>query len=341
MVERRLSGLLANGHPRQPESDDRGIHSLKIDSTSIRIAAFVPLLLVAFAGTGFAADSPDTSEAPGSVAEQEAPATAEGASSVTAETEAPQLRGRVKRWGMIFSGFLVSFDTKMRWETPAPIDPELDLEEDLGLEDEQSRVRFETVLRVSKRSILSLEYIRLRRASVRAVLSKPIIWEDEIFLPGATVESDFDTDIYKFAWTWSAVRKPWFDLGITAGISAIDFSASLRGILTSSGGPGTPEFRSMEEETAVYPVPVLGIRLGGNLRHNLLLRGHAQYFRYTDDKLGAELLDALVALEYIPFNHVGFGVGYDYFEVKYRQDRDNLEIGYLFEGPIVYLRLLY
>jgi hypothetical protein len=278
---------------------------------------------------------------PNRKAEQEAPATTEGASSVTAETEAPQPRGRVKRWGMIFSGFLVSFDTKIRWETPAPIDPVLDLEEDLGLADEQSRVRFETLFRVSKRSILSLEYIRLRRASVRAVLSKPIMWEDELFQIGAIVESDFDTDIYKFAWTWSAVSKPRFDLGITAGISAIDFSASLRGILTAGGVPVTPEFRNKEEEAAIYPVPAFGIRLGGSLRHDLLLRGHVQYFRYTDDKLGAELIDALVALEYIPFNHVGFGVGYDYFDVTYRAEKDNLEIGYLFEGPIVYLRLLY
>jgi hypothetical protein len=242
---------------------------------------------------------------------------------------------------MILSGFLVSFDTRIRWETSAPIAPEVDFEDDLGLEDEQSRVRFATVLRLSKRSILNLEYVRLRRSSVRTVLSKPIFWEDELFQTGATVESDFDTDIYKIAWSWSAIMKPRFDLAITAGLSAIDYRASLRGIVTSGGLPGTPEFRSEEEEAAIYPVPVVGIRLAGSLRHDLLLRGHVQYFGYRDDKLRAELVDALVALEYVPFDHVGFGLGYDYFDVNYRQDKDNLEVRYLFQGPIVYLRLLY
>jgi len=319
----------------------RELFFLQLNLAPLRLVALVALLLATFAATGFAAESPESTEARQSstAPETSSPARADG--EAEADRESPAPRGRIKRWGLTFSGFLVSFDTRLRWETSLPVTPEIDLEQDLGLDEELTRARFGAALRVGKRSLLSLEYIRLRRASVQTVLSDPIVWDDELFRAGARVESDFDTDIYKLGWTWSAVRKPRFDLALSLGISAIDFAASIRGIATAGGGPGTPEFRNEEEEALVAPVPVIGIRLGGNLRHDLIVRGHAQYFRYTDDKLGAELIDVLVAVEYIPFTHVGFGLGYDYFDIRYRQDKYDLEVRYLFEGPIIYLRLLY
>ncbi len=262
--------------------------------------------------------------------------------SSAAKAASPAPRGRIDRWGVTFAGFVVSFDTRARWQVSnAPVDPAIDLEDTLGLEEKQTRARLEVVFRVGKRSVLSLEYIRLRRDAIQTVLVEDIMWGDEIFMAGATVESDFDTDVYKLGWTWSVVKKPRFDLGLTAGISAVDIAAGIRGIATAAGGPGTPDFRSEEEEKILAPIPVLGIRLAGNLLHDLFLRGHIQYFRYKDDKLGAEFIDALVAFEYIPFEHVGFGAGYDFFEIKYGQAKDDLQIRYTFDGPIVYVRLLF
>ncbi len=265
-----------------------------------------------------------------------------GAISSAAEAASPPSRGRIDRWGLTLAGFAVDFNTNARWQTTnAPVEPFIDLEDDLGLEEKLTRARLEVVLRVGKRSLLSLEYIRLRRDAAQTRLIEDIMWGDEIFTAGATVESDFDTDVYKFSWTWSAVRKPRFDLGLTAGISAIDLAAGIRGVATASGGPGPPEFRQEEEEKIIAPVPVIGIRFDANLWHDLFLRGHAQFFRYNDDKLSFEFIDTLLAFEYIPFEHVGFGAGYDYFEIEYRQQKDDLQIRYIFEGPIVYVRLLF
>ena len=158
--------------------------------------------------------------------------------SSAAEAASPPPRGQIDRWGLTFAGFVSSFDTQARWQVSnAPLDPFIDLEDTLGLEEKLTRARLEAVFRVGKRSTLSLEYIRLRRDAIQTILVEDIMWGDEIFMAGATVESDFDTDVYKFGWTWSVVRKPRFDLGLTAGISAIALAAGIRGIATATGGP--------------------------------------------------------------------------------------------------------
>jgi hypothetical protein len=262
--------------------------------------------------------------------------------SSTAGAASSPPRGRIDRWGLTFAGFLVNFDTRARWEVSnAPVDALIDLEDILGLEENLTRARLDAVLRVGKRSVLNFEYLRLHRDSNQTVLVDDIMWGDEIFMAGAKVESDFDTDVYKFGWTWSAVKKPRFDLGLSVGISAIYLAAGIRGIATASGGPGSPEFFEEEREEVLAPVPVFGISVGGHLWRSFYLRGHAQYFRFTNDKLKAEFIDTLVAFEYLPFEHVGFGVGYDYFELSYEQDKDDLQVSYIFDGPFVYLRLVY
>jgi hypothetical protein len=237
---------------------------------------------------------------------------------------------------------MTDFDTKARWNDSTLGQGTLvSLENDLGLDDDRTQARVEAVFRVGKRSVLNVGYFRLRRSAELKVIDKEIQWGDRIFAAGAGVETDFDSDVYKVSWAYTLLRRPRFAFGLSAGISAFDLSGSIRGVATASGGSGTPAFRAEEKDELLAPVPVIGIHVAGHLRHNLILRGHGQFFSYGQDDWDVEFLDYLVLLEYIPFEHVAFGIGYDYFSIDYKQDKDDLQANYTFDGLTLVLRLVF
>jgi hypothetical protein len=288
-------------------------------------------LCIAFSGAGFAAAQQSSDDQD---------------RSTEAQAEEPRQpstqRGGVARWSITFAAFVTDFDTKARWDDKTLGDGTLiSLEKDLGLDEDLTKARVDGVVRLGKRSHLNVGYLRLRRSAARKVLEREIVWGDQVYELNATVETDFDTDVYKVGWAYTLFKKPRFAFGISAGVSAFDLAGSIRGIAAAGGGQGSAEFQEEEAEELLAPVPVIGIHGVGSLRRDLILRAHGQFFTYDDGEWDVEFVDYLVALEYIPFEHVGFGLGYDWFSIEYRQDKYDLRADYEFEGVTVFVRAIY
>ncbi|MBW2471740.1 MAG: hypothetical protein JRE18_06650 [Deltaproteobacteria bacterium] len=246
----------------------------------------------------------------------------------------------VGRWSIAIAGFVTSFDTSARWDTDVPgPGAGIDVEELLGLDDRLTKLRIDGVYRLGRRSFLNAGVLSLHRSSERVVLDRTIEWGDRIFELGATVSSDFDTDVYRVGWSYNLYSGRRTRVGASVGLSVFDLFGGIRGVATADGDPGSAEFRDAETEKILAPVPVVGFRVGVDLGQKWTLAGHAQLFKYKDDSWDVEHLDTYLALEYLALDHWSMGAGYDFFKIEYGQDRDDLQARYTFDGLMVFVRV--
>jgi hypothetical protein len=252
-------------------------------------------------------------------------------------------KGLSDRWQINFGYYLVDFDTNVRWDSEElGTGTSINLEDDLGLDDERSDLRIDSFFRFGRKHRLNLGYLFLGRAAKRVVLDEQIEFEGVIFDVGASVESDFDTQSVKVAYSYSFVNNGRVDFGISAGLSTFYFEAGIAGdgTIVVEGEP--IERFVVAEEKLIAPVPVGGIRFEYTIRPRLIFRTAAQYFAIGLDGWEADLYDWVASIDYYPGKHIGFGVAYDFTGIRYiDKGSDRLEFNYDYSGLVLYLNLNY
>jgi len=252
-------------------------------------------------------------------------------------------KGLSDRWQINFGYYLVDFDTNVRWDSEElGKGTSIDLEDDLGLDDKRSDLRIDGFYRFGRKHRLNLGYLFLGRAATKVVLEEQIEFDGVIFDVGAAIESDFDTQSLKVAYSYSFVNNGRVDFGISAGISAFYFEAGIAGdgTIVIDGEPITGFVAAGEE--LIAPVPVGGIRFEYTIRPRLIFRTAAQYFAIELDSWEADLYDWVASIDYYPGKHIGFGVAYDFTGIRYvDKGSDRLRFDYDYSGLVLYLNLNY
>jgi hypothetical protein len=237
--------------------------------------------------------------------------------------------------------FLKDFSTRVRVGV-AEIDlgTDIDLEDDLGLDTEDTDFRVGGRYRFTARSSLDFGYYRWRRSS-RLELDEEIHYDGEIFQAGLEVTSYFDGDVLKLAYAYSLARGESYDLGFIAGISGFLFDTGIAAVGSISGGGGGAEGELVvSKEDIIAPVPVLGLRYEQALGTKVLLRCGVEYFSLSYDNWDADLRDFKVGLDWYPWNRVGFAVAYNWIDMEYaKESTKTVDVVYSYHGPVVYLKL--
>ncbi len=239
--------------------------------------------------------------------------------------------------------FLSALNTSFRIGSGVGLD--IDVEEVLGLDTNDTVFRADALWRFSdnRRHRLDLTWFSFRRDGSRQIF-QDITIEDENGNPttieaGTNIEANFDLDIYQLTYSYSFIQDERLDLaaGIGFYIMPIDFGLRAMGAVKSEGS-----------ENFTAPLPVIGLRMDVVLAPKWYVRTGSQVFYLEYEDFTGSILEFRAALEYNPWQHVGFGLGFDALGIRLEADgedwpgvdlRGNVEFNYT--GLQLYVRFAY
>ncbi len=166
-------------------------------------------------------------------------------------------------------------------------------------------------------------------------------WGDENISSNGTLDTFFDTDIYKVNYVYSFYHNRDVELGLSAGLHVMRINVGFNGNYSVDGNLSD----SSQKETALTaPLPVVGFRVGYNILPSLRVNYSADYFFITYDEYKGGLIDSLMTLDWRITRHFGTGIGYNSTRMRLTGDlgggREVL-VNHDVSGVVIYGTLTY
>lgn len=232
------------------------------------------------------------------------------------------------------NAFFPSLDTTVRLDSSNG-DPGtyISFEQNLGMQDTESLPSYVADWRFAKRHNITLGHYNLDRSG-SSITSSEIRFGDNVYEVDLPISSYLDTDVISLAYSYSLLFDEKKRLALSLGLSVQEVSMGLQGdsglgVLTETSG-------------VTAPLPTIGISGGYAFTDKLTFRGGIGVFAfqlsYDDDKeLDGKTSTAIVGLFHRTFEHVQFGIAYNYFDVDVEfTDVGRLsELDYTYHGPLI------
>jgi hypothetical protein len=216
--------------------------------------------------------------------------------------------------------FQGSYDTRMRLDLVVPVagmnpivipGTELSAEDDLGLPSSQLLGQIELTLLPGKHHLIRFNALSMRREG-SAVLTKPVLWGNSVYVVGDRIDSHFNLTMVGLTYGYLPFRTDRFELGATFGIQIASVDAN---------AVSTRNTRS--DESADGPVPLIGIEARYDFSRRWSVDGRFQYLSLgLIEKAGVDLsgvegqiTDFRVALRWRQNQHFVYGLGYRSYNV--------------------------
>jgi len=216
-----------------------------------------------------------------------------------------------------FGGFVAAFDSDVGFGVNHAAGVTINAEELLGLDTSLTVFRADAMYRPGKslRHQIDLSYARYHRDG-SATLSEELEINDVTYPVGAHVKTVFNFDIIRGDYTYAILQDERMRIALGLGVYAVPLRYSLD--VETTGGRTV-----VEGADTTLPLPALALRGEFQLVPKLFLNSaiDAMYLNISDFK--GSLLDVNVALEYRPWKHFGFGVGYNAMSVDVEAESNN------------------
>jgi opacity protein-like surface antigen len=236
-------------------------------------------------------------------------------------------------------GYVPAVDTQLRVDRAGGSGTVLDLEDDLDFEDRPTFPYALLNLRLGQRWRIEGEYFGIERDNT-TVIDRKLVIGDETFEAGWTVNSFFDTDVYRLSVGYSFLKRPNAEVGAALGahVTTFDFGISATGENNESAEAAAD---------TLAPLPTIGLYGYYAFSPRWLMQGRVDYFTLEYEEYSGTLLNFNVGLEFQLAKHVGLGAGYRYADLEFTADR-TLSVGsvsddfsgefqYRYSGPTLYL----
>jgi len=229
-----------------------------------------------------------------------------------------------------------TFDTNVRLDSSAlGVGTDINLENDLGLDDQVNQLRGELGLRISNRNRVVLDYVDFDRKG-SAKLSQSIQFGDVVYAGNADVSSRLQALHTSASWRFSVVKTPISDIAVSLGASWLDLKAEITGTASATAN-GAPLGSAVIAESgkASGPIPLVGVHgrwwIGGALR----LGADGRYFDVNDFQgWSGSIVDYSIRLDYfvLPNFAVGAGYGGTHLKADFNDGDSSGRIDYSFDG---------
>jgi hypothetical protein len=220
-----------------------------------------------------------------------------------------------------------------------------DVEELLGLDTTNNVFRIDAFWRFTKnrRHRLDFTWFSFRRDGSKTLGRDFTIKDDEgneVTIPaGSQVNTKLNLDIYKAAYSYSFFQDDRMDLAANIGlyVMPIDVGIESSGLINVD-----------ETQRFTAPLPTLGIRMDFAITPKWFLRSGFDVFYLEIDQFKGRIYDSHAAIEYLPWKHVGFGLGYNLFDLSIEADGEDYpqidfmgKLDFKYSGLLLYAKMFF
>jgi hypothetical protein len=239
--------------------------------------------------------------------------------------------------------FIANTDTSIRLGSGLGVS--VDVEDLLGLDTTNSAFRVDASWRFTdnRRHRLDFQWFSFRRDGSRTI-GEDIHYKDKDGIEqtidaGTHVKSFFDFDIYEVAYSYSFFQDDRIDLAGSLGlyVMPIEFGLTATGLLNAGGS-----------ESFTAPLPTLGVRADFAITPKWFFRSGIKVFYLEIGEFSGSILEANAAIEYLPWKHLGFGLGLDSLNVQVEADGEDYpgidfkgEVDFQCTGLLLYAKLYF
>ena len=214
----------------------------------------------------------------------------------------------------------------------------IDLEQDLNLDERKFLPSVTAGARLGSGFSVIFDYYSLGRSGSVAI-DRDIIFDDVTYPLNAVVESEFNTDIYRFTIGYAFARGDNYEIGGAIGLHATDFEVALTGQGTVAGNP--VQSTQTRRRSALAPLPTLGFFGTWEVAPRLTVGGRIDYLSLSIDDYDGRLINTQATIVYRLWENVGVGLMYRYVDYRLEVEKNDYlgRIEYKFNGPAVFLQL--
>jgi hypothetical protein len=201
---------------------------------------------------------------------------------------------------------------------------------------------------ISRRNFLEIEFANLNRDGSSTVVTDPIKIGDSIARVGAQIDTTFDMTIARLTYGFSVVKKEKMTVRLKAGVHLADFALDVQlsgAVEECETGEIPPDCAviggqsdQLETSDITFPLPHFGASFEYAITPKLAMRAQALGFALEINNIKGSLLELDADIIYHPWEHVGFGAGFRYFNanVESNGSRLNGEFDFEYFGPVLY-----
>jgi len=213
--------------------------------------------------------------------------------------------------------------------------PPLDYEGAIGASSSDEIFAAELIWRFGEKWSLRTQYFSGGRTATK-VLEEDVEWGDAVFQQGSFVSAGTSLDITRIFFARDFSNSPNHDFGIGLGLHRMGFDAFLTGDLIVNGELFSAETRAV---SAVAPLPNIGGWYAYSPSEKWVFDVRLDWLDATIGEYSGALINVAAGANYQLFKHVGIGVKYQRFSLKFDIDKSDwhgrLKLKY--KGAYLYL----
>lgn len=211
----------------------------------------------------------------------------------------------------------------------------INIEDDLGLDDQRSLIQGEITFLPGERHMVRLSGQSTRR-SENKLLQRTITFEDDTFVINGVVSSKLDLTLFGLTYGYRFLKRDRFELDGTFSIQIAEVDANI----TGNDAAGNPIRTSQDAEDGVAPIPLLGLEGRYDFGSRWSAEGRIQYLGGKAKDIDASISDARVAITFRQSPYIVYGIGYRRFaiDVESNDSEDSGRVDLSIDGPMLFLR---
>ena len=241
-----------------------------------------------------------------------------------------------ERFKFMAGWFLPAFGTDVRIDGETEPGDDVNLDDDLGLDGDQSGVLLGFEWRMAKRHRLGVTWSEFSQNATR-VIDREITIGDETYPIDASLRSDWSIELIPITYSYSFLQSEKNELAGTFGIHWDRFSLKVVGTLADNTVVGETDSR------ADLPLPLIGLSYDHHFSDSWSAGASASFFsiEFGEDTLDAKgtLYNGRAYVEYRFQGRYGAGLAIDAFKLDLDATKNRFTGSYEYDywGPQLYL----
>lgn len=234
-----------------------------------------------------------------------------------------------KNFSLSLGLFVTDIKTNTRVDGTTDSGSDVDLENDLGLAKDDRVFRIDGYYKFNDKHRIDVSWFDFSRKGNK-VIQTEIDWNGQIYPIDTEINTGFDFNIYKVAYTWSFLRRDSNFLGLTAGLYIMDFGLSLDGPILGQ--------RDAADLTA--PLPVIGLRGEYYFAKKWSVRGSGEVFAFKYEDWDGHLFDLYGGVDYHFRDNMALGLGVNYVALDLGVTKENFAgaLDWSYTGGLLYFK---